>query len=323
MSENKLLQRYKLKRNPFAPELQRELCPQCEEELSLYAKVEGFGQQVQHIQNWFARPENLAEPAFILVCGPEGSGRSSVVNYIIYCFGQAKRLNADKVSPITVPIKNHDDMEPIQEALEKLYTCLEEKPGVNLEKDFPKLDDLFMNHVIERSEPSNKRICKLVFRRTKPILGDEIVIVLDNIRTYEQVDSSAQVFEDAPLILFTTSNEEVYKGFTSSKIHGFPVKLSNLTLEDVKEFIVQRWLACSGDEQHPFPESGIQRVFEIESGKTWTFQAVVNILAEIFTTHLEELKKAEMPSKPISVPPVLSEKMVLTAYQYAMRVSEL
>lgn len=104
MSEQNLLQLYGLVQNPFDVNYRKPLRPlQEESHLALYAKVEGFGVQQDSITSWVNQNRNVDGPTFILVHGPKGSGRTSVVNYIAYLFRHAEM----KVDTISVKVEDH------------------------------------------------------------------------------------------------------------------------------------------------------------------------------------------------------------------------
>lgn len=320
MNSEKLLNLYGCKRHPFGRELRRALEPQNEEELAWYAKVDGFAERVQFIEDWFARLENLEERAIIMVYGPKGCGSSSVVHYIVHHFCRAMRLDMqEQLSLLSITNKNNDEMGPVLDVLAKLYMQLNDL-GENLVEVHKTLNDFYMNHVFTGADPSKEQMYKLIFRRTKPILDGynrTPIIVLDQIRSYEQIKRCTEVFKDAPLILVTTHERGVLRRFITSQLHGFEVELRKLTLEDVEAFLVQRWQVFSEGEHHPFAEKGLQEVFEyFKEDKTWSFRSVVNILAKVFNEHLEDLAKNMPTSTP---PPTISESYMFKKAMLYMR----
>ena len=291
MSQEKLLQLYGLKHHPFAPELRKELCPESDEELAFFAEVEGFGEQIELIHNWFKNAENLVQPARILVYGPEGSGRSSVVNYIAYLFLKAKKFEAEQPSLIIkVLVEDHDALKPVQDVLEKFYYRIRE----HLKGPLEELNKLYMEHVILSEEPSSEKVYRLIYKDSIPILegkGYVPIIILDKVLDYAQISTSDKVFEDTPIVLYTTSTEKIYKDAKESikqhALNGLVVELGNLKLQDIKNFLKQRWLTFSEGTCHPFDEDGINNIFEDED---LPFQTVIDILAEAFQYHWEDLE---------------------------------
>ena len=148
---------YNLKTNPFAPELEKELSPNKKEELTLYAKVEGFGNQVLHIDNWFTNSKNLAKNNCILVYGFDGSGRTSVVNYILWRFCEGKKIDIDQITLVKTVVRNDHNIEPIQDLLKNLCSYLSKSLGRKFTEEYYGLEKDYKEQVLYNREPANRK----------------------------------------------------------------------------------------------------------------------------------------------------------------------
>lgn len=95
-----------------------------------------------------------------------------------------------------------------------------------------------------------------------------------------------RVFKQRMLVIFVTHNTVVCDEFIREWPFGLVVKLSKLTVDDIKSFLSQRWkaLAPSTTHDHPFDLQAIESVFGESSLE---FQTVMNYLAAIFSFHLD------------------------------------
>src|SRR5262249_2823672 len=157
-SENMILQLYKLERNPFDLELQQELLPLNDDDLRLYAEVDGFARKALIIKDWFIRKENLKHTNFISIFGPKGSGRSSVANYVINRFSHAKGDSLERLFLIKHQVKDDHNIIPIRDALAELYIQATQEPGLQLHQG---LDDLYMKWVFDSDASGKESIYKL------------------------------------------------------------------------------------------------------------------------------------------------------------------
>jgi hypothetical protein len=292
MNNNDLLNRlYGLQTNPFAPEFGRELFPSKCEDLTLYAKVEGFGEQVPFIDDWFINPENLAKSNCILVFGFDGSGRTSVVNYIIWRFCEAKKIDLQQIALIKTIVKNEHNIEPVQDLLKELCHYLSNLLGKDFTEQYGELRKDYREQVLFNEKPGTQRAYNYIFSESKPILKGQNripIIKIENINNYHQFHTIFEVFNSADIVIYTTTNSEVYQQFIQEhlkgNIHGFSVNLSKLNLQDVIKFICLRWEECCQDnKEHPFDEDGLKLVFE----NPMTFKGVVKIITEAFNNHIE------------------------------------
>ncbi|MEG4209974.1 hypothetical protein [Microcoleus sp. S13_B4] len=283
---------YGLQKNPFAPEFGEELFPSnCEDLTLLYAKVEGFGRQVSFIDNWFTKPGNLAKSNCILICGFDGSGRTSVVNYIIWRFCEAKKINLKQITLIETIVKNEHDIEPIQDLLKELCTYLNKLLGKKFTEEYGDLKKDYREQVLYNKAPGTQRAYNYIFSESKPILNSQDIIPIvkiENINNYQQVHIASEVFSSADVIIYTTTSSEVYQQFiqehSKGNIDGFSVSLTKLNLQDVINFICWRWEKCCEDnKEHPFDEDGLKLVFE----NPMPFKGVVKIITEAFNNHIE------------------------------------
>ncbi|HAC62852.1 MAG TPA: hypothetical protein DCF68_04775 [Cyanothece sp. UBA12306] len=299
-----LLQKvYGLNRYPFDSLLGTELNPVINDQLEEhYSKVEGFGLQEPFIEQWFKTARNLAKPPRILVYGPQGSGRSSVANYIVWQFSKAKKLSSGeiKILLVKVEIKNEDSIEPIQLALMELFKHLRKCLGEQLRTEYKYLyddySDLLKNlSSTEYTEEIKYGLAKDIFEQINDILIERkrlTLIILDKVNNYPQIIYANQVFEKAPLLVYTTSGQKIYDSFEQEKsfseIHGFSVKLSRLSLEDVQQFLDHCWnigLDIDHKKNHPFDHKGLKVIFE---KTTWPFKFIVIFFDQILISHLNQ-----------------------------------
>ena len=293
-----------LKKSPLASTFKKELCPLTSEDCDfLYAKVEGFGKHVSIIEQWFAKADNLDRSNCILILGDKGSGRSSVANYIARQFYLAKGIDK-KISLIKSVVKNHHDLEPVRDLLGELYNHLGQLLGKQFEENFGSTKKLY-HQILFSPELQNEIFPYLsLFSESLPILNSHEyfpIVIADEIKTYQQINSIQEVFKSFPLIIYTTDQKEVNDVFEREKLsgnlHGFVVKLERLSSKDVHDFLSHRWTKCSaGNQPHPFDKEGIDLIFQ---GNQFYFKGVVTILTEIFVNYLET-EKAEFGCSDIS-----------------------
>ena len=124
-----------------------------------------------------------------------------------------------------------------------------------------------------------------------------------------------EVFNEADLIICTTTKLDIYETFkaehSKGNIDGFSVNLSKLDLDDVINFICQRWELCSEeqDHKHPFDENGIRLVFN----NPMPFKGVVKIISEAFNNHIEQINSNEDCGE-IDKIPYISQEEIVTAF---------
>lgn len=282
-----------LTKNPLAEVYKKELCPLTKDECEfLYAKVEGFGNHVSFIEQWFADKSNFDRLNSILILGDKGSGRSSVANYIARQFYLAKEID-QKIPLVKCTVKSHHDFDPIRDLLKELYDHLYQLLGQQFEQDFRSTKNLYRKILIETTElPTEISSYQSLLLESLPILNSQEyfpVVIADRIATYQQINSIQEVFNKFPLIIYTTDQKNIQDEFERRKIrgdlHGFTVQLDYLSLEDVRNFLSHRWTKCSATNQvHPFDKEGLENIFKANQ---FPFKGVVTILTEIFTNHLE------------------------------------
>lgn len=273
-------------KNPLDPKLTKELCPLTQEDLEfLYAKVDGFGQQASMLDKNLFNPQIPGQNNRILVCGPKGSGRRSVVNYIIWRFCEANNIELTKNPLIKAIVKDDHDIKPIQDLLSELHYHLRKCLG---EKFNNELNNLYKEEVILREEPAPVHTYKSIFRESNSILtglkkedkNNFPILLLEDIRNCQQISQVKEVFEENYLILFTTSKIEIGQWLNYND--GLVVNLNPLNLEDIKNFLEHRWKNClDSNKKHPFNEDGLNYVFE----KPREFQFVTNVLTKIFNKY--------------------------------------
>lgn len=292
-----------LTKNPLAEIYKKELCPLTKDECDfLYAKVEGFGNHVSLIEQWFADKSNFDRLNSILILGDKGSGRSSVANYIAQQFYLAQEID-QKIPLLRCIIKSHHDLEPVRDLIRELYNHLCQLLGQQFEQDFRSTKELYRKIIFEITELLTEiSPYQNLFLESLPILKSRKsypIIIADKIITYQQLNSIQEVFNKFSLIIYTTDKKEIQDEFkrrkTRGDLHGFTVKLDYLSLEDVGNFLSHRWTKCSATNQlHPFDQEGLENIFKTNP---YPFKGVVTILTEIFTTHLESQSDCSNISK--------------------------
>jgi energy-coupling factor transporter ATP-binding protein EcfA2 len=273
MTREELVAAYNLRRYPFE---MAELSPV--HDLDLYASVDGFEKQEQLIKT---RAQNMANGSLVLVYGPEGCGRSSVVNYLIHQLRpQAPGWAHCRVD---AKIANHDADEPVKEALFRLRQLLR-KEVHNFDANQQELAKKFMDHVVAAAAPPGKQLALDIFEQaTEVLIGlrKHLVVVLENVRDYTQVGNAAYVFAGGAILVATSSVQPVLDAFT--KQPSFVVSVDELSVEGVHAVVRHRWKAVSNskDAEHPFDPNGLDAVF---NKRSWTLKAIMELMSGVFDT---------------------------------------
>jgi hypothetical protein len=269
MTEEEFVRAYNLTRYPFA---RRELCPfRDDTDLPMYALVDGFGTQAATIRE---KARALKSRAVVLIRGPRASGRSSVANYLAH---HLVRPDTHTLQVVCGRAGDHHKTEPIRDALTALYELLDSANGFAGQKA---LEDDFMAKVIDAKEPATTGSYRVLLKKANNLitaLNWTVVFVIEDAKTFDQIDNAAQVFTTSPVVIATTESDEVRNAFRTRSAPDFVVDLAALSQTDVAQLLDVRWEASGGVLPVPFDPAGIARAFAAD----FPVGPVMDIFAEI------------------------------------------
>lgn len=298
MSPEQLIHYYSLRLDPFRT---GELEPSTDEQM--YVKVDGFAKESGRIKTLAPQLQPLS---LVLVCGPAGCGRSSMVNFTIRNLPPPP----DGVSLVRVvgQVRDEQEMEGVRQALESMRTMMRKK------KAFAQQDDLRERYekYIADSKPNDAPPmgkCKDIFSDSLTVLEElkiKPAVVVEGVLKYTQVQQAATAFEEADVLLFTTMQEDIFNKFATHHYPGFQAQVDVLDLPDIEEFLMQRWRYATNNAAavHPFDTGGIKAAFE---GRKWSFRSVNDIIWDVWQMHRERTPPTAPPAA------IISENVILRA----------
>jgi len=213
------LERYNLTENPYA---NRELNPlKRQEDLERIARVDSFS-LLEQVDVYLDARVQAGEPAFLVVNGRNGSGRSSVANYILARYRQLRGIDPQHfVVPNSGPL--HDDPFGIYKnwAL-YLYDVLDEQ---NLELDDAVEQELITLPTAVDRETLPPRFMTLM-RRVSRTLGAAMPpagfgICLEDVTSLPIITTGKTIFQRAQTVcVFTTLSYESIMRATGNALAG-------------------------------------------------------------------------------------------------------
>lgn len=275
-----MYQRYGLQDNPFKwvdPVVQP----------AHFLSVEGFGEQKPAIDN-FTRGK-LQKTHFFLVHGISGTGRTSVSNYIAHVY-------ADGATPLkvvySVPDSAHRDT--LHQWMEKFSLAADLA-------NFSQIPKYFEN-VADSANATEAKYTKFLYQSLAELQPKNrpLVAVFENVKNAELFELVRSVFDpdleqalpDFPLIIFTSSDEDVSNRFGNlnpKPVGPAPIRLRALKGEDVLNFIDQKWRSTSICPDHPFDTKSIVRAFDY---KQYPLKRAIEALNSILEEKVKNLPPA-------------------------------
>ena len=270
MTEQQLVAAFGLKRYPFA---RKELCPvQNDTDIRMYARVDGFGERAQSLET---AAGSLTGRAQVLIYGPRASGRSSVANFLAH---HLNRPAGNSVQLVRGKAKDHHPMEPVRQALTALYEILDD---ANAFAGQDNLCKAYVDKVIDPPQPATAGAYGLLVSQTQRAVAPKnwtMVPIIEDVRTFEQIDNAGDVFSKLPLVVFTTDSQKVREDFRAKGLPDFAVELGELNIDEVEAVLNHRWKESGGALPHPFDPQGIVEVFQ---NRRWALGAIMDMLSAI------------------------------------------
>ncbi len=305
MTPNELITYYGLRLNPYKT---GELDSSMPEEM--YVEVDGFGRESGQIKRLAPK---LQARSLVLVYGPAGCGRSSLVSFIIR--NLPAPLGGVELLPVVGRVRDEQPMNAVWQVLEELRTWMRDNNAF-LNQDT--LHARYEKHIAnaDNDHPPPLGSSKDIFSDSLTVLKGlkkKPVPVIEGVFTYKQVENAATAFQKADVLLFTTTREDLYEAFASHQYPGFRAKVDTLGLTDVQTFLDQRWKYATGNPTavHPFAPTAILQVFR---DRSWPFRNVADIISDAWEKHREVTDPTVQPPAP-----VLDATILASAYDYVMR----
>jgi energy-coupling factor transporter ATP-binding protein EcfA2 len=305
MTLDELITHYRLHLNPFET---GELDPSAPDEM--YVKVDGFAKESGQIKRL---APTLQPRSLVLVYGPAGCGRSSLVNFII------RNLPAPSAGVnllrVVGQVRDEQPMNAVWQVLEELRTWMRDNNAF-LNQD--NLNARYERHIENADDDNPPPIggSKDIFSDSLTVLrglGIKPVPVVESVFTYRQIENAAIAFQKADVLLLTTIREDLYNAFANHQYPGFRVKVEALGLAEIQSFLDQRWKYATGNPAavHPFDPDAIVQVF---GGRSWPFRNVADIIREAWERHRLTTAPTVRPPSTVSQATILG-----SAYDYVMR----
>jgi len=285
MTREELTSEYGLTRYPF--DRDELVPPKTKDEPDLYARVDGFANARQKIDETVDAAKSQVN---VMVHGPEGCGRSSIVNYIIHRARPPEPGHSYQRFQVSIP--DHRDLYPLQLTFRVIRKWMR-KNLLNLLDPHKEFFDDLEKCVVDSKEPPGVERAEDLFTRCRTILAGQKLwpaLIFENVRTPTQFEKVIDAFQDVPVVLFTATTSpaapEVRSAFFNRHAPDFVVDVTELKLEDVTKFLEQRFETLGGGGPHPFDPAGVEEIF---GGRGWSFKTTVNLLGDSFDSYAGEL----------------------------------
>lgn len=272
-----MYERYGLNQNPFRPVEPLEQPPH-------FLSVEGFGEQRQMIDD-FVIGEN-ARGSFFLIYGVSGTGRTSVANYVAATLARGSVL-----LPVVKLVKDSAHKDTVHEWMEAFAYKATLVEHINeIQGYFDNIGARADASVIRYVTFLNNSLQELMARNRR------LVAIFENVTNPELLALAQEVFDpevapypDFPLVIFTSSDESVQKGFAN--LNPRPagpdtIQLRSLTGQDVLVYISEKWQKTGAPQPHPFDAQKIVMVFDKQQ---YPLRRVIQALDAIFEEKVRRL----------------------------------
>lgn len=246
--------RYGLKGNPFIP---RPLNPrENPEDSNQIARLVKF--HLDDTDGTLQAKIKAGEPAFFLISGKDGTGRTSIANYILTTYCQSAGYNQLIFPEIEKLNHNADDV--YRDWMLRLLTALD-RADIDIGSEL--YNNISNQVTLQNTPPSllNSKFQSLVIKLTRAMdpLHACLGIYLENIPTLELFDTARDIFRYSHAICVMTISESVLAGL-QKKVQGdhTHIVLEEIEGADVWEVIEKRW---TGYPPNPFNKNGVIKAF--------------------------------------------------------------
>jgi hypothetical protein len=269
--------RYGLDTNPYNPR-PLALLEECDDHCLL---LEDLVDDLKDAREYVERAAAVPEPAFVLVTGGGGTGRTTVCNYLLASYRDKRGIAAAKFITPDSEYKGRDPQALLQQWMNDLYWAL--RPGYAVKEAGSDLDDVLQNATGLDNPITYQANARNVLSNAARILftayGVAFGVRVERVEGEDIVNTMLKVFETTQTLVVLTphaqeSNRvEVEKAFKSRAPKGtaatephYPVvSLGTVGGEKAKRLIEKRWKAATESDDHPFAEAGVLKAFEAKA----------------------------------------------------------
>nr|WP_296064982.1 hypothetical protein [uncultured Actinoplanes sp.] len=286
---------YDLSENPYLP---RELDPLLREQDSdLVAMVDGW-RNLGTICDYVDEQAKAGEPCLVLVSGASTTGRTSVANYLLRRWADAR--NHDPKSMLVLPLHVGHDFEdggPILHWIGRLKPFITRQTRADGRKPLLQATTATELVTLASERPANPgpRL-QSVLETVVVDLGDAWALagVLEGVSTYAQVALTLQAFDavDAMMVMIEDRTKDTTESLAGvdqllSDGNARRVDLDLIGHEEIPELIRKRWQCHRPDgAPSPFDEAAIAQVF---NQKRRTIAQVLRVFADMLTAKQDVL----------------------------------
>jgi hypothetical protein len=261
------IQRYGLRAMPY--KRRRKLDPEHDTSLCVLAGMK----KVEDVKAYIAAAADADEPAFVMVSGKSGAGRTSVCNHLLATYRAARGIPSENFAVPRMKVAGDDDYVVMKNWITALYGDLQFRPGltplgkagaVDLDVALDTLDGLMRETYRTKAAIWMKLTAQTLARGNKPA---GFGVCLEDVPSFLTVEAAVSIFESVPtLVLFTVFDHQqgVRDQFEALQVNtttlppaidSYPVlQLYDIAGQDAEELIQSRW----PDESKPSPFDGAQ-----------------------------------------------------------------
>lgn len=266
--------RYGLQDNPFRKrELDPLNNPADESEL---AEIDGFSTHKPQVDAILEAAVKEKGPAFFLVAGNSGTGRSSVANWILARYCDLRGIERNRLIVPRRKVSNRDDFDTFLNWFAFLHNSIGDKEEIDLGKKLGDALEAVANTVqrvtmVPKFSDLAKRLSTTLTAQKSAngtAMPAAFGICLEKIEEYRIIRTAIDIFEDVPTVgVFTTfdlanvGKEAVDLFRQGSGRTRHVVELGSLSAPEVVTIIGKRWSDASKyPDKPPFDPNAIEQV---------------------------------------------------------------
>lgn len=233
-------------------------------------EVDGFCSLKQVVSYLQKKVVDENKPAFFVVTGKNGTGRTSLANYILVRYCEYRGIDRAKLIVPPRIVENHDDLDIFRTWFAYLYNGIDEK-NLKLNKDF---SEMLMNEPGKIDRSVMKPRFNLLAKKVNNVLSNAencagFGICLENVPNVAIIRSALAVFENVQTVgIFTildyeSTGKDVADMFRRNEAHHQDVldqvfvELSPLSAPDISTLVLACW---NGTQPSPFDPAETGRI---------------------------------------------------------------
>ena len=234
-------------------------------------------ERLEQVEEYIERAVEAQEPAFVMVAGLKGTGRTSICNHLLYHY---RRCRAIPDKRLFVPQPHYQGEDPhayFAAWLEQLYGDLDDG-------DAP-LGDAKLEAVLGSGNPlpseqtyvdRARRLLRTASRLLALDPAAAFAACIEDPRDYSLVRAAFSVFAQSQTLVLVTvldpfdGHNRLKRLFRqhapqSTTVHGSSYPVLELELvqgHEARDLIERRWRSCGNGHDSPFDGDGLESTFE-------------------------------------------------------------